>query len=70
LGTFKIFIFGVGSELKEESEIVHCPSSCGIGAIFLLATTDGRSLALTGHAVVLGRLTAVAVVSWCGDLHI
>jgi hypothetical protein len=62
LGTFKIFIFGVGSELKEESEIVHCPSSCGIGAIFLLATTDGRSLALTGHAV--------AVVSWCGDLHI
>ncbi len=42
----------------------------GIGAIFLLATTDGRSLVLTGHAVVLGRLTAVAVVSWCGDLHI
>ncbi len=66
----KIFIFGVGSELKEESEIVHCSSSCGIGAIFLLAITDGRSLALTGHAVDLGRLTAVAVVSWCGDLHI
>ncbi len=43
--------------------MVHCPSSCGIGVIFLLATTDGRSLALTGHAVVLGRLTAVAVVS-------
>jgi hypothetical protein len=45
---------------------VHCPSSCGIGAVFLFATTDGRSLALTGHAVVLGRFTAVAAVSWGG----
>jgi hypothetical protein len=30
------------------------------------ATTDWRSLALTGHAVVLGHLTAVAAVSWGG----
>lgn len=59
-----IEVVGVGRELKEESDIVHCPSSCGIGAVFLIATTDWRSLALTGHAVVLGHLTAVAAVSW------
>jgi hypothetical protein len=59
-------VVGVGSELKEESDIVLCPSSCRIGAVFLLAATDRRSLALTGHAVVLGRLTAVAAVSWGG----
>jgi hypothetical protein len=57
---------GVGRELKEESYIEHCPSSCGIGAVFLFATTDWRSLALTGHAVVLGHLNAVAAVSWGG----
>jgi hypothetical protein len=50
--------------LKEESDIVHCPSCCGIAAVILLATIDGRSLALAGHAVVLGPLTAVAAVSW------
>ncbi len=61
-----IEVVEVGSELKEESDIVHCPSSCGIAAGFLLVTTDGRSLALTGHAVDLGRLTAVAAVSWGG----
>jgi len=61
-----IEVVGVGRELKEESDIVHCPSSCGIGAVFLFATTDWRSLALTGHAVVLGHLTAVAAVSWGG----
>ncbi len=61
-----IEVVGVGSELKEESDIVHCPSSCGIAAGFLLATTDGHSLAFTGHAVVLGRLPAVAAVSWGG----
>jgi hypothetical protein len=61
-----IKVVGVDSELKEESDIVHCPSSCGIGAVFLFATTDGHSLALTGHAVVLGHLTAVAAVSWGG----
>ena len=61
-----IEVVGVGRELKEESDIVHCPSSCGIGAVFLFATTDWRSLALTGHAVVFGHLTAVAAVSWGG----
>ena len=61
-----IEVVGVGRELKEESDIVHCPSSCGIGAVFLFATTDWRSLALTGHAVVLWHLTAVAAVSWGG----
>ena len=61
-----IEVVGVGRELKEESDIVHCPSSCGIGAVFLFATTDWRSLALTGHAVVLGHLTVVAAVSWGG----
>ena len=61
-----IEVVGVGRELKEESDIVHCPSSCGIAAGFLLATTDGRSLSLTGHAVVLGCLTTVAAVSWGG----
>jgi hypothetical protein len=45
---------------------MHCPSSCGIAAGFLLATTYGRSLSFTGHAVVLGRLPAVAAVSWGG----
>ena len=58
-----IEVVGVGRELKEESDIVHCPSSCGIGAVFLFATTDWRSLALTGNAGVLGHLTAVAAVS-------
>jgi hypothetical protein len=56
-------------EPKEESDWLHCPSSCGIWTFFLLATTDERSLARTAPSVgaVLGRLAAGNVVIWAEE---
>jgi hypothetical protein len=57
---------GVGRKSKEESDSLHCPSSCGIGTFFLLATTEERSYALPAPSedAVLGRLAAGVVVVW------